>query len=564
MSKGRILIVDDNTDNLYFLRTLLQADGYETAIAPNGAEALDLAHQVPLVLVISDILMPVMDGFTLCREWKKDKQLKSVPFIFYTATYTDDRDRKFAMGMGADEFILKPQEPDFFRQAVEGVLKRVGSTPAVPLETRDEAVYLKEYNEALVRKLESKMEQLEKTVRELEMEKAELTKTQKERENLQAQLFQAQKMEAIGRLAGGVAHDFNNMLSVIMSYTDMILRRTDPSDSLSLDLQKVMGAAQRSADLTRQLLAFARKETAQPKVMDLNGAVEAMVPFLKRLLGETIELSWRPGEGLGHVLMGPSHLDQVLTNLCVNSRDAIEGDGRIVIATGAAVFDAAYCAQHPGFFPGEYWRLSVADNGRGMDKGVLDKIFEPFFTTKENGKGTGLGLSTVYGIVQQNQGFIMVTSEPGRGATFEVYLPRHSAQPAAKASENPGPPMARNQTTILLVEDELSILRVTTLILEDLGFNVVSASTPLEALRIAQVQSGGIHLLLSDVVMPQMSGLELARKLMEHFPNLKRLYMSGYAAGSLSEPDKLDEGALFIRKPFNIKELAEKVLKALK
>ncbi|HJT23688.1 MAG TPA: response regulator, partial [bacterium] len=564
MSKGRILIVDDKQENLYLLKTLLEADGYETVTAPNGEVALSLARQGLPVLVISDILMPVLDGFTLCREWKKDEALKKIPFVFYTATYTDERDRKFALGLGADEFIIKPQEPDFFRQAVEEVLKRVSSAPVhAPAEAREEAVY-QQYNQALVRKLEGKMEQLAKAVRELETEKAELLKAQKERENLQTQLFQAQKMEAIGRLAGGVAHDFNNMLSVIMSYTDMILRRLDPSDPLSHDLQKVMGAAQRSAELTRQLLAFARKETSLPKVLDLNEAVEALVPFLKRLLGENIELTWRPGEGIGPVLVGPTHLDQILTNLCVNSRDAIEGAGKIVIETGATAFDPAYCAKHAGFYPGEYWRLSVTDNGKGMGKDILAKIFEPFFTTKEAGKGTGLGLSTVYGIVQQNQGFITVKSELRQGAAFDIYLPRHVARPAVEVPGGTSVPRPRNQTTILLVEDELSILRVTTLILEDLGYNVVSASTPLDALKLAQAQPGGIHLLLSDVVMPQMSGLELAHKMLEQFPRLKRLYMSGYGAGSLSEPDKMDEGAHFIRKPFNIKQLAEKVQEALR
>ena len=392
MSKGRILIVDDNQENLYLLKTLLEADGYETVQSPNGAEALAHARHGDFCLAVSDILMPVMDGFSLCREWKKDEALKKIPFIFYTATYTDDRDRKFALDLGADAFIVKPQEPEAFRRTVEDVLKKVGSAPVhAPGGAQEETVYLKEYNEALVRKLEAKMEQLEKTVRELEREKTELLKSQKERENLQSQLFQAQKMEAIGRLAGGVAHDFNNMLSVIMSYTDMILRRLDPSDPLSHDLQKVMGAAQRSAELTRQLLAFARKETTPPKIVELNEAVGALVPFLRRLLGENVELTWRPGEGVGRVMVGPSHLDQLLTNLCVNSRDAIEGSGKIVIETGAAAFDAAYCAKHAGFFPGEYWKLSVADTGKGMEKDILAKVFEPFSPPRRPGRARAWG-----------------------------------------------------------------------------------------------------------------------------------------------------------------------------
>ena len=564
MSKGRIVVVDDNAENLYLLRALLQADGFEVATAANGSEALALARQGPLAMVISDILMPVMDGFTLCREWKKDAQLGKIPFVFYTATYTDERDREFALGLGADEFIIKPQEPDSFRQTIREVLQRVRSSPAhSPGEAKEEAVYLKQYNEALVRKLEAKMQQLEKTVRELVLEKAELLKTQEERETLRNQLFQAQKLEAIGRLAGGVAHDFNNMLSVIIFYTDMILRRTDPSDPLSQDLQKVMGAARRSADLTRQLLAFARQETVVPKVVDLNGTVADMLKLLQRLIGENIELAWHPGKGVGRVRVGSTHIDQILTNLCINARDAIEGNGKIAIETGMAVFDEAYCLKHPEFRSGEYLRLSVTDNGRGMGPEVLSNVFEPFYTTKETGKGTGLGLATVYGIVQQDKGFITVNSAPGKGAAFEVYLPKYQGLPAPASPEAPAPPRTRGQTTILLVEDEPAILQVASLVLGELGYIVVGASRPLEALRLAQDQPAGVQLLITDIVMPEMNGLELAKKLIPLFPGLKRLYMSGYSAGTMNSSDVLDEGAHFIQKPFTIKELAEKVQEAL-
>lgn len=388
-------------------------------------------------------------------------------------------------------------------------------------------------------------------------------RTEEEREKLRNQLFQAQKLESIGRLAGGVAHDFNNMLSVIISYTDSILRRTDPSDPLSGDLQRILAAAQHSAELTRQLLAFARKETVVPQVLDLNKTVGDMIPFLRRLLGENIDLVWRPGEDPGQVRVGSTHIDQILTNLCVNARDAIAGHGRILIETGAAAFDASHCAGHPEFSTGEFALLAVSDTGQGMGPEVLAKVFEPFYTTKGPGKGTGLGLPTVYGIVQQDKGFITVESEPGRGTAFKIYLPRFSGRPEQVLPETSAPPLARSQTTLLLVEDEPAILRITTLILQNLGYAVVGASSPSEALRLAQAQPNGIHLLVTDMVLPEMSGLELSRKLLSLYPNLKRLYMSGYAAGSIPGSDGLDEGSHFLPKPFTIQELAAKVREAL-
>ncbi len=385
-----------------------------------------------------------------------------------------------------------------------------------------------------------------------------------EREKLQSQLTQAQKMESVGRLAGGVAHDFNNMLSVIIGHAEMALEQVDPEQPLFDDLQEVRKAAERSADLTRQLLTFARKQTIAPKVIDLNETVEGMLKMLRRLIGEDIDLLWKPGRNPGPVKLDPSQIDQILANLCVNARDAIEAVGKVTIETGAAAFDEAYCAEHAGFKPGEYALLAVGDNGCGMDRETMGHLFEPFFTTKEQGKGTGLGLATVYGAVKQNNGFIDVYSEPGQGTTFKIYLPRHAAKTTVPLPEQAADrPVERGRETILLVEDEPAILRMATMMLERLGYTVIAAKTPGEAIRLAHENTGRIDLLATDVVMPEMNGRDLAKNLLSFYPDLKRLFMSGYTADVIAHRNVLDEGVHFIQKPFSLKDLGAKVRDAM-
>jgi PAS domain S-box-containing protein len=383
-----------------------------------------------------------------------------------------------------------------------------------------------------------------------------------EREILQSQLNQAQKMESVGRLAGGVAHDFNNMLGVILGHTELALMKADPVQPLCSDLQEIRNAAERSAKLVRQLLAFARKETIAPKVLDLNETVEGMLTMLGRLIGEDIELAWLPGLRLWPVKMDPSQIDQILANLCVNARDAIGGVGKVTIETSNAVFDETNCAIHAGYFPGEFVLLAVSDDGCGMAKETQDNIFEPFFTTKEVGKGTGLGLATVFGIVKQNNGFIDVYSEPGQGTTFKIYLPRHSESACAPKSAAPEP-VRRGHETILLVEDEAEILELGRMMLESFGYSVLAASTPGEAINCADEHAGEIDLLMTDVVMPGMNGRELAKKLMASCPNLTCLFMSGYTADVIAHRGVLDEGVHFIQKPFSMQQLSTKVRETL-
>jgi CheY-like chemotaxis protein len=370
-------------------------------------------------------------------------------------------------------------------------------------------------------------------------------------------------MESVGRLAGGVAHDFNNMLSIILGHAQLALRSIDPSNPLHADLEEIQKAGQRSAELTRQLLAFARKQTVAPKVLDLNTTVERMLKMLRRLIGEDIDLAWRPGAGLWPVKVDPSQINQTLANLCANARDAIADVGKLALETANIVCDEAYCAEHPGLTPGEYVMLAVSDNGCGMDRETLANVFEPFFTTKEMGKGTGLGLATVYGIVKQNHGFIAIDSAPGEGTTFKMYLPRYGGETAQAAAEGPSEVIKSGSEMILLVEDEPTILKLGKTMLEQLGYTVLAAGAPGEAIRLAREHTGKLHLLMTDVVMPGMNGRDLAKHLLSLYPRLKRLFMSGYTADVIAQHGVLDEGVSFIQKPFSMQALAAKVRETL-
>lgn len=380
-----------------------------------------------------------------------------------------------------------------------------------------------------------------------------------ERKRLERELRQAQKMESVGRLAGGVAHDFNNMLGVILGYSELALSMMGPEHPFFDTFQHIRKAAQHSADLTRQLLAFARKQTVAPKVLNLNDTVEGTLKMMQRLMGEAIDLEWRPGKNLGKVKIDPSQIDQILANLCVNARDAIEYTGKVTIETHSAIFDDDYCKFHPGSVPGKYLLLSVSDTGCGMNAETLSHIFEPFFTTKKIGQGTGLGLATVYGIVKQNNGFINVYSEPGFGTTFKIYIPQYMDKPEQTFKNEVSKPVQPGYETILLVEDEPMILDMTTSMLEQLGYKVLAASTPAQAIALAQEYEGDIHLLMTDVIMPEMNGRDLANKLLTFYPDLKSLFMSGYTADVIAHHGVLDDNVYFVQKPFTIRTIADKI-----
>ncbi len=383
------------------------------------------------------------------------------------------------------------------------------------------------------------------------------------RVKLESQFQQAQKMEAVGRLAGGVAHDFNNILSVIMGYTELAMLKLPPADPLHADLVQVLSAARRSTELTRQLLAFARRQTITPEVLDLNGSVSGLLKMLQRLIGEDITLDWRPASESCAVRMDPSQVDQLIANLAVNARDAIDGVGAVSISTEIVVHEGPVCEDELDLTPGEYVVLKFRDTGSGMDEETLAHIFEPFFSTKAVGEGTGLGLATVYGIVRQSGGYITVESEPGHGAEFRIGLPRLNDELVAAAADVAAVPPRRGTETVLLVEDERAILGLAKRMLEQLGYTVLIAGTPLEAIRVAGENAGSIGLVLTDVVMPEMNGRQLVERLKSIIPEAKYVYMSGYAANVIAHRGVLEDDAMLLRKPFSIAELANIVRDAL-
>jgi len=384
-----------------------------------------------------------------------------------------------------------------------------------------------------------------------------------EEKRIQEQLTQLQKMESVGRLAGGIAHDFNNMLGVILGHTELAIESAGKEHPLYRDLMEIRKAGERSASLTRQLLAFARKQTITPKILDLNDTVSGMLKMLQRLIGEDIDLVWLPGKNLPPVEVDPSQIDQILANLCVNARDAIEGTGKVTIETGIAQFDEALCNDNMGCVPGKYVFLAVSDGGCGMDKEIQDKLFEPFFTTKEVGKGTGLGLATVYGIVRQNNGFINVYSEPGTDTTFKIYLPRHIGKVEEQNPESVLEPTLPGRETILVVEDEKAILNLTRHLLEKQGYHVLTACMPGEAIRLAEEYTGEIHLLITDVVMPEMNGRNLSQRILSLYPGMRCLFMSGYTTDVIAHQEIINEEICFLQKPFFKNSLMAKVREAL-
>ncbi|NMB74412.1 MAG: response regulator [Myxococcales bacterium] len=388
-------------------------------------------------------------------------------------------------------------------------------------------------------------------------------RAERERQALQEQLVQAQKMESIGRLAGGVAHDINNFLGVILGNADLAIGMLEPESPPWLHLSEILSATRSSAEIVRQLLAFARRQAAAPVVLDLNMAVDSTLRLLRRLLREDITLRWSPTEDLWNVKMDPSQIDQIVANLVVNARDALvdaKRGGTIHVETRNVAPGSP--ASSKGGLAGEYVQLAISDDGPGFSREALQHVFEPFFTTKEKGRGTGLGLSTVYGIIHQNQGHIRIESEPDRGTRFEIFLPRcQEAVPEPRAQSTLAP--RGGAETILLVEDQEMVRRATGAMLESLGYRVLAAASPQEALRRAGEHDGEIQLVITDVVMPKMNGVELARQLRKLRPGLRCLFMSGYTENVIAKDQVLQPGVLLLEKPFSLDRLDTMVRQAL-
>jgi signal transduction histidine kinase/CheY-like chemotaxis protein len=380
-----------------------------------------------------------------------------------------------------------------------------------------------------------------------------------ERKRLEDQLRQSQRLEAVGKLAGGVAHDFNNVLSVITGYSEMLLQEAGQGERLRSRIQEVLKAAERAARLTRQLLAFSRKQVLQPQVLDLNAVVADMDKMLRRIIGEDVDLVTRLAPALSAVRADQGQVEQVLLNLAVNARDAMPQGGKLTIETADVELDEAYARQHVPTRPGRYVMLAVSDTGSGMDQEILSHIFEPFFTTKEPGKGTGMGLATVYGIVKQSGGYIWAYSEPDNGASFKIYLPLVDDPVDRARAPAPAQPSRAASETILLVEDEEMVRNMLRASLEAEGYRILEAPGPAEALRLSADHGGPIHLLVTDVVMPGMSGREVAGRLAASRPEMRVLYISGYTDEAIVRHGLLERGVEFLQKPFSPSALRRKV-----
>lgn len=811
---SRILIVDDNADNLYLLESVLRGNGDEVLVASNGAEALTRAREALPDLVISDILMPVMDGFSLCRAWRQDPLLRELPFVFYTATYTDPKDEQFALSLGADLFVVKPTEPDVFLGLVRDVLSkyRAGQIKTELRETAAEPAYLREYNQILINKLEKKLGELEEANRGLaekdafnravmnamtmhvavldragnvldandawkrvargkampefrqagvganlfdvcrsesgevsqacesvlagirsvlggetaefqtefscdvsgdrhwylmrvtplgspmagavaacfevtrrvqaELERGEIAarfqalfnavadaihlyemggdglptrllevndaactllgysreeflemptvdlqklsgaggrsdwdtmkaghcvlreqmlpakdgqeipvevqayalesqgrwvmftiahdlrarrQLETERLRLEDQLRQAQKMEAVGQLAGGVAHDFNNVLQAICGYVELARQDLPESNPVSSNLQEVGKAVERATTLVRQLLAFSRRETIQEEWVDLNALINDLLPMLHRLIGEHVELQFTPGKKLRSLRMDRGHVEQVLVNLCVNARDAMPNGGRLLIETENVDLDEEYCRANAAAKCGEYAALVVSDTGLGIPSAIRDRIFEPFFTTKRPGEGTGLGLATVYAIVQRGGGFLNLYSEEGFGTTFRVYFPASAVAPSAvsAAAQGDGRSHQGQGELVLLAEDDVQLRELAVRMLEKAGYRVVAARDGEEAMALFAEHKGRIAVALLDVMMPKKTGRMVYEAIRSQGSDIPILLASGYSFSLLEEGQLPVEGYNLIRKPYRQTELLEKLREAL-
>jgi DNA-binding response OmpR family regulator len=572
----KILAVDDSATFLQQLADTLRQEGYEVSLARSGEEALELLAIQPVDCILLDLVMPGLGGHETCRRIKSAPITRDIPLVMLTAT--EDRQSMIrGLAAGADDYIQKSSDWEVLKARVRAQIRRKqfeDESRRMREELLNKEVEAAEARasreiaqsrEAMVAELERRVEQ--RTV-DLARANADLTQQIEERERIESalqkteeQFRQAQKMEAVGRLAGGVAHDFNNLLAVIMSTTQLMEMELPEASPLREDLGQIAEAARRASLLTKQLLAFSRKQVLELKVLDLNTVLRDMDRMLRRLISENIEIRTAVAPALGHVLADQGQIEQVILNLAVNSRDAMPDGGKLTLETANVILDEAYAREHVGAVAGPHVMLAVSDTGHGMDAATKARIFEPFFTTRELGKGTGLGLSTVYGIVKQNGGNIWVYSEPDRGTTFKVYFPRVNQELTREAVEAPRAIEACTET-ILVVEDDPMVRAVACRILLREGYQVLEAQDAATALRLCE-EWNRIHLLLSDVVLPGSNGRELADRIVALRPDIKVLFMSGYTDHAIVNHGVLDAGTNFIEKPFTPSSLSRRVREVL-
>jgi signal transduction histidine kinase len=553
-----LLIVDDNQQNLYLLQVLLSAKGFQVDLASNGAEALEKARRAPPDMIITDILMPVMDGFSLCRIWKEDERLKNIPFVFYTATYTDPKDEEFALSLGADRFIIKPVEPDKFLDLLWETWNnyRAGK-PVVPPQSVEEAEYYKEYNAVLIRKLEDKMLQLEEKNRMLEHDIVERIRAEEERRRLEEQLHQAQRLESVGTLAGGIAHDFNNLLQGIFGYIAMARLDLDKTGKAYALLEKAEEALTRSVSLTTQLLTFAKGGKPVKKLIKLRPLIETSVNLA--LSGSSVDCVMNIADDLWLVEADERQITQVIQNIVMNAMDAMPTGGTVIISAVNEVIPKGLKPSLPA--GGCFVRIAIQDSGIGIPEQYMSRIFDPYFTTKQ--RGSGLGLASSYSIVNNHEGSIEATSEANKGSTFVIYLPGAKSTVAEEAAkEAPSTtcvPMKRAK--VLVMDDEEIVQSVAKEMLLALGHEVectADGNEAIEAFKAAMEAGRPFDITILDLTVKRgMGGEETLRKLKEIDPDAKVIVSSGYSDDPVISDYRSYGFAAFLNKPYRTKELRD-------
>jgi len=538
--RGTVLVFRDQTEERRAERLLRESEARKGAILE---AALDCIVTIDQAGVVREFNPAAERTFGYSRAEAVGQRL---PQLLIPPSLRDAHDQAFARYLATGEGPILGKRIEITAMRKGGAEFPV-ELAVVPIRAADSLAFT-----AYIRDLTDRQQAAEA-----------LEASEKSRLDTEEQLRQAQKMEAVGTLAGGIAHDFNNLLSVILSYGDLILQELKPGDPLRDDLEQIIRAGRRAHDLTRQMLAFSRQQVLQPRVVDLNRTVGATTRMLKRLIGEDIELNLNTAASSPHVFVDPGQVEQVLMNLVLNARDAMPQGGKLTIETHNVVFDDRYAAGHLGVSPGKHIMLSVTDTGCGMDAAVRSRIFEPFFTTKEKGKGTGLGLSTVFGIVKQSGGSIWVYSEPGQGTSFKIYLPEIDGS-NERVSIDPGEAARQRGTeTVLLVEDDSQVRTLAHTILRRHGYHVIEAASGDEALSLSERHDGPIHLVLTDVIMPRMSGRELAERIAELRPEARILFMSGYTDDAIVHHGVLSSEMSFVQKPILPGPLLAKIREVL-
>jgi len=541
----KILSVDDNAESLYVLAAVLCQQGHEVDTASDGREALALAETGGYDLIISDVLMPRMDGYQLCREVRRHARLCHLPFVFYTATYAQPREASFALGLGADRFLLKPLEPETLLREVEGAVADRRRVVSQPVESEDEAIYLKEYNARLIAQMEARLHALEAANREL---RGELETV--------ARRGAAQKLEAVATLAGGIAHEFNNIIAGILGFADLGSETAGENATASTSFRAIRKAGQRGRELVTQVLMFARQGGEPREILDLAAEVRAALDPVAQGLPASIELVVEISGDVPPVVAAAAQVRQVVAQLVSNAQHAIgEKAGSVRVQLTAQRVDEELARRHPGLRVGSYVRLSVSDSGAGVEATAVGRIFDPFFTTKNVGSGTGLGLSVVHGIMQACDGLVAVDTPPGGGAAFHCFFPVLETDGPA-AGENVG-----HGERVLFLDDEPLLAAIGEGYLKKLGYAPVVMRDP--AVALAFLRENPCDLVVTDLSMPELSGIDFAREVWALRPEARVVLATCYSATLDAERARTMGFRELLLKPYNIHGLGECVMRAL-